>query len=250
MANLTKIILGLNIAVAVFGLIYGLKFVPERLEEQVVKKVKTEKDRADEANGKMGDLEDAKAALKKRFTDKDAEHKDIKAQYDQLSGNINSKDVEFADLQQANSTLSAKNKSLKTANDGLQAKADESDVAQAKLVAAKKEIDALTTELDKIKNPTAAVEPRTPTATAGGKVGHIANVDPRNGSIILNRGSAHGFKIGDQFNVFRNNKLIGRIEVTRLSSTNTGLSIAQRMEGLGVPAGAQFQVNDDLIKFQ
>ena len=50
--------------------------------------------------------------------------------------------------------------------------------------------------------------------------------------------------------MFRNNKLVGRIEVTRLSATNVGLSIAQRTEGLGVPVGAQFEVNDDLIKFQ
>ncbi|MFP6902594.1 MAG: hypothetical protein VCB81_02940, partial [Verrucomicrobiia bacterium] len=90
--------------------------------------------------------------------------------------------------------------------------------------------------------------PKKPTVGTGGMVGKIANVDPRTGSMILNRGSAHGFKVGDQFNVFRNNTLVGRIEVTRLSSTNTGLSIAQRSEGLGVPAGAQFQVNDDLFK--
>ena len=80
-------------------------------------------------------------------------------------------------------------------------------------------------------------------------VGKIANVDPRTGSLILNRGSAHGFKVGDQYNVFRKNTLIGRIKVTRLSSANTGLSIAQRVRGaFGVPAGLEFQVNDDLFK--
>jgi outer membrane protein assembly factor BamB len=80
----------------------------------------------------------------------------------------------------------------------------------------------------------------------GGNVGKIANVDPLSGSLILNIGSAHGFKVGAKFNVFRNNKLIGRIVVTRLSTANTGLSVAQRSEGLGAPAGAQFQVGDVL----
>jgi hypothetical protein len=79
-------------------------------------------------------------------------------------------------------------------------------------------------------------------------VGKIANVDPNNGSLILNRGSAHGFKVDDRYNVFRNDTLIGRIKVTRLSLTNNGLSIAQRSEGLGVPTDAQFQINDDLRK--
>ena len=81
-------------------------------------------------------------------------------------------------------------------------------------------------------------------------MGNIANVDRNTGSLILNRGSAHGFKVGDKFNVFRNNKLIGRIEVTRLSPSNPGLSVAHRAEGLGVPAAAQFQVNDDLVRFK
>ena len=79
------------------------------------------------------------------------------------------------------------------------------------------------------------------------KVGKIVNVDPKYGFIIINRGSAHGFKVGDKFNVFRNNKLIGRIEVTFLSKTNTHLSIAQPSVGLGVPAGTQFRAGDDLV---
>ena len=108
----------------------------------------------------------------------------------------------------------------------------------------------LEAELQKLKAPKKPNTPKQPKAGDDGMVGKIANVDPRTGSLILNRGSALGFKVGDQYNVFRNNTLIGRIEVTRLSGTNTGLSIAQRSEGLGVPTGAQFQVNDDLIKFK
>jgi len=200
------------------------------------------------AMSKVRILESEKAAISKKFTDKDAEHKSMKAQYDQLAGNAGSKDAAFANLQQENNTLNAEKQSWITERQNLQTKATEATIAQTKLAAAETRILALTAELDKNKNPTAPVKP--PVVKSEPTVGKIANVDLRFGSIILNRGSADGLKIGDKFKVFRNNKFIGRIEVTRLSATNTGLSIAQRVEGKGVPAGAQFQVNDDLVKLK
>ena len=248
MANLTKIILGLNILAAGAGIFFGI--TKSGKTGDLMDAVATAKGEASKANGKLSTLESEKAAISKKFTDKDAEHKSMKAQIDQLAVNAGSRDTELANLQQENSALNSEKQSWIAERQNLQTKANEATIAQTKLAAAEAQVQVLTSELDKIKNPTAPVKPKAPTATAGGKVGKIANVDPRNGSIILNRGSDHGFMIGDQFNVFRNNILIGRIEVTRLSATNTGLSIAQRTEGLGVPAGARFQVNDDLIKFQ
>ena len=248
MANLTKIILGLNILAAGAGIFFGI--TKSGKTSELMASVTTAKSEASKATGKLSTLESEKSAISKQFADKDAEHKSIKAQYDQLVGNAGSKDAEFANLQQENGTLKAEKKSWITERQNLQAKANVAKMAEDKLATAEAQVQMLTAQLDKIKNPPAPKKPKAPTVTAGGNVGKIANVDPRNGSIILNRGSAHGFKVGDQLNVFRNNKLIGRIEVTRLSGTNTGLSIAQRAEGLGVPAGAQFQVNDDLVKFQ
>jgi len=177
-----------------------------------------------------------------------AELESMKAQYDQLAGNAGSKDAAFANLQQENNTLNAEKQSWITERQNLQTKATEATIAQTKLAAAEARIQALTAELDKNKNPTAPVKP--PVVKSEPTVGKIANVDLRFGSIILNRGSADGLKIGDKFNVFRNNKFIGRIEVTRLSATNTGLSIAKRSEGKDVPVGAQFQLNDDLVKLK
>jgi predicted RNase H-like nuclease (RuvC/YqgF family) len=248
MANLTKIILGLNILAAGAGIFFGI--TKSGKTGELMDSVATAKGESSKATSKLSKLESEKAAISKQFTDKDAEHKSIKAQYDQLAGNAGSKDAEFANLQQESSALKAEKQSWITERQNLQVKANEATDAQTKLAAAEAQVRTLIAELDEINNPTAPVKPKAPTVTAGGEVGKIANVDPRNGSIILNRGSAHGFKVGDQLNVFRNSKLIGRIEVTRLSSTNAGLSIAQRTEGLGVPAGAQFQVNDDLVKFQ
>ena len=248
MANLTKIILGLNILAAGAGIFFGI--TKSGKTSELMASVATAKSEASKATDKLSTLESEKAAISKQFTDKDAEHKSIKAQYDQLAGNAGSKDAAFANLQQENGTLKAEKESWITERKNLQEKATEATIAQQALAAAESQVSMLTAQLNKIKNPPAQKKPKAPTVTAGGNVGKIANVDPRNGSMILNRGSAHGFKVGDQLNVFRNNKLIGRIEVTRLSDTNTGLSIAQRAEGLGVPTGAQFQVNDDLVKFQ
>jgi chaperonin cofactor prefoldin len=248
MANLTKIILGLNILAAGAGIFFGITVYGKT--GKLVEDAATAKGEAGQANGKVTQLESDKADLKTKFATADSEKKSIQAQYDQLTGNASGKDAQLANLQQENSALNAEKQSWTTERQNLQTKANEAQTAKAELATAIAQVASLTTELDKLKNPPAPVKPLAPKVEAGGKVGKIANVDPRNGSIILNRGSAHGFKIDDQFNVFRNNKLIGRIKVTRLSSTNTGLSIAQREEGLGVPAGAQFQVNDDLVKFQ
>ena len=248
MVNLTKIILGLNILAASAGIFFGI--TKSGKTSELMDSVAIAKGEASNATGKLSKVESEKASITKQFTDKDAEHKAKKAQYDQLVGNAGSKDAVVASLQQENNTLNAEKQSWVTERQNLQAKANEATIAQTSLAAAEAQVQTLTTELNKIKNPPTKTKPKAPPVTAGGKVGKIANVDPRTGSIILNRGSAHGLKIGDQLNVFRNNKLIGRIVVTRLSATNTGLSVAQRAEGLGVPAGAQFQVNDDLVKFQ
>ena len=248
MANLTKIILGLNILAAGAGIFFGITVSGKT--GKLVEDAATAKGEASQAKGKLSQLETEKADLVQKFAAADSEKKSIKAQYDQLTGNASGKDAQLATLQQENSTLKANATSWATERQNLQAKANEAGTYKTQLASAEAQVASLTTELNKLKNPPAAVKPVAPKVDSGGKVGKIANVDPKTGSIILNRGSAHGFKIGDQFNIFRNNTLIGRIKVTRLSSTNTGLSIAQREEGLGVPTGAQFQVNDDLIKFQ
>ncbi len=225
-------------------------FVKSQEDEDLINAVYKAKREATEAKGKVTKLEYDKADLGKKFANADSVAKASKARYDQLVSNVGETHAAMANLQQENASLNAEKQSWATERQNLQDKANEATIAQTKLAIAKAEVQTLATELDKIKNPAAPVKPKAPTVTAGGKVGKIANVDLRNGSIILNRGSAHGFKVGDQPNVFRNNKLIGRIEVTRLSSANIGLSIARRTEGLGVPAGAQFQVNDDLVKLK
>ena len=248
MANLTKIILGLNILAAGAGIFFGI--TKSGKTGDLIDAVATAEAEKTKASGKVTKLEnDRKDALdlaskaKSKVTglgaDKIAAEK---AREDALT--------KVFGLENQNKTLEAEKQSWITERNNLQTKANEATIAQANLAKAEAALQLAEAELDKFKNPTEPEKPNTPTVTADGKVGKIANVDPRNGSIILNKGSSHGFKVGDQFNVFRNNKLVGRIEVTRLSAVNVGLSIAQRTEGLGVPVGAQFEVNDDLIKFQ
>ena len=249
MANLTKIILGLNILAAGAGIFFGI--TKSGKTSELMDSVATAKGEASKANSKVTKLENDR---------KDAQDLASKANSkvtvlgaDKIAAEKAKEDAltKVFGLENQNQILEAEKQSWVTERQNLQTKANEATIAQTKLAAAEAQVQTLTADLNKAKNSTEKKKkPKAPQVTADGKVGKIANVDPRNGSIILNRGSAHGFKIGDQLNVFRNNKLIGRIEVTRLSGTNTGLSIAQRAEGLGVPTGAQFQVNDDLVKFQ
>ena len=179
MANLTKIILGLNILAAGAGIIFGI--TKSGKTSELMASVATAKSEASKATGKLSTLESEKAAISKQLTDKDAEHKSIKAQYDQLAGNAGSKDAAFANLQQENGTLKAEKESWITERKNLQEKATEATIAQQALAAAEAQVQMLSAQLDKIKNPPAPKKPKAPTVTAGGNVGKIANVDPRNG---------------------------------------------------------------------
>jgi myosin heavy subunit len=246
MANITKIILGLNILAGGAGIFFGITKSGQASE--LVEKAKTAETKAKAAQGKVTGLEKDKKDLKTSLSTKNQEAITLQESLIMAKENVTASGGQLSTLQTENSNLMTANQVLTTERANLQSKADEATLAQAALSTAKSQIQTLQTELQKLKAPKKPKGPKKPTGGTGGMVGKIANVDPRTGSLILNRGSAHGFKVGDQYNVFRNNTLIGRIEVTRLSSTNTGLSIAQRSEGLGVPTGAQFQVNDDLIK--
>ncbi len=247
MANITKIILGLNILAGGAGIFFGVTKSGQASE--LVDKAKTAETKATAAQGKVTKLESEKQTLAASLSTKNQEATQLQAGLDAATQNATANTGQLTTLQTENSTLKTANQVLTTERDNLQTKANEATLAQNNLRDANTQIQALKTELDQLKAPKKPKGPKKPPVGSDGKVGIIANVDPRTGSIILNRGSAHGFKVGDQFNVFRNNTLIGRIKVTRLSPNNTSLSIAQREEGLGVPAGAQFQVNDDLIKF-
>ena len=246
MANIIKIILGLNILAGGLGIYYGATKIGPASE--LVEKAKTAETNAKAAQGKVTGLEDDKKDLETKFSTADSKAISLKTQLDQITGNASGKDSQILALQADKTALDTQLQNIGLQMTQLQAKANLGKQAKDDLDRVQREKADLEAELQKLKAPKKPKGPKKPTVGTGGMVGKIANVDPRTGSLILNRGSAHGFKVGDQYNVFRNNTLIGRIKVTRLSPTNTGLSIAQRSEGLGVPTGAQFQVNDDLIK--
>jgi hypothetical protein len=248
MANLTKIILGLNILAGGAGIFFGITKTGQASE--LVEKAKTADAKAKAAQGKATGLEKDKKDLKTSLSTKNQEAITLQSSLTKATQKATDSGVELSDVQKENLKLMTANQVLTSEQGTLQAKADEGVLAQAALSTAESTIQTLEAKLQKLTAPKKPKGPKKPPVGAGGKVGKIANVDPNSGSLILNRGSAQGFKIGDQYNVFRNNTLVGRIEVTRLSSANTSLSVAQRAEGLGVPAGAQFQVNDDLIKFK
>jgi len=248
MANITKIILGLNILAGGAGIFFGITKSGQASE--LVEKAKTAETNAKAAQGKVTGLEDDKKDLTAKFSMANSSAQSLQTQLDQIKGNASGKDDQIFALQADKTALDTQLQNIGLQMSQLQAQANLGKQAKDDLDRVQREKADLEAELKNLKAPKKPKAHKKPTVGTGGMVGKIANVDPRTGSLILNRGSANGFKVGDQYNVFRNNNLIGRIEVTRLSSTNTGLSIAQRSEGLGVPTGAQFQVNDDLVKFK
>jgi hypothetical protein len=246
MANITKIILGLNILAGGAGIFFGITKSGQASE--LVEKAKTAETNAKAAQGKVTGLEDDKKDLTAKFSTANSSAQSLQTQLDQIKGSASGKDTRILKLQADKASLDTQLENIGLAMTQLRAKANLGKQAKDDLDRVQKEKADLEAELQKLRAPKKPKGSKKPTVGTGGMVGTIANVDPRTGSLILNRGSSHGFKVGDEYDVFRNNTLIGRIKVTRLSPTNTGLSSAQRSEGLGVPAGAQFQVNDDLFK--
>jgi hypothetical protein len=246
MANITRIILGLNILAGGAGIYLGITRYSQASE--LVEKAKTAETNAKAAQGKVTGLENDKKDLTAKFSTADSSAQSLQTKLDEINDDESKKDDQIFALQADKTALDTQLQNIGLAMTQLQAQANLGKQAKDDLDRVQREKADLEAELQKLKAPKKPNTPKQPKAGDDGIAGKIANVDPNNGSLILNRGSAHGFKVGDQYKVFRNDKLIGRIEVTRLSPTNTGLSIAQRSEGIGIPAGAQFQVNDDLFK--
>ncbi len=247
MANLTKIILGLNILAGGAGIFFGITKSGQASE--LVEKAKTAVAKATAAQGKVTGLENDK--------------KDLTAKFSTANSSAQSLQTQLEINKQAMTRLEAKAKSATLAEEKLDKIKDN---------AAKKDIDILTLQADKtalgtqldseqrknaaleaqlleLKAPNKPKDPQKRTVGTNVRAGNIVQQNPNTGSIILNIGTVHGIKVEDQFDVFRNNKHIGRIKVSLLGS-NPNLSIAQRTEALGVPKDAQFKTGDELFRFQ
>lgn len=248
MANLTKIILGLNILAAGAGIFFGLS--KSSAAGELVDKVKAAETKASSATRKVTGLESEKKKLITDLSAKQTENATLQTSLNQTQQGKSTLDNQISTLQAEKQSLNTQLQNANTQMTQLQTEANGAKQARDERDAAQQQVATLQAEIAALKAPKTPKGPTKPKAGAGGKMGKIVNVDPGSGLLILNRGSAHGFKVGDQYNVFRNNRLIGRVEVTRLSPTNNSLSTALGTEGLGVPAGAQFQVNDDLMKIE
>jgi hypothetical protein len=247
MANLTKIILGLNILAGGAGIFFGITKSGQASE--LVEKAKTAETKAAKAGGKVTGLENDKKDLTAKFSTANSNAQSLQTQLDQIKGNASGKDSQILKLQAATNSLDTllQNKQLEIIK--LQAEANLGKQAKDDLDRVQREKDDLDAELQKLKAPKKPKGPKKTTVGTNVRAGNIVQQNPNTGSIILNIGTVHGIKVEDQFDVFRNNKHIGRIKVSLLGS-NPNLSIAQRTEALGVPKDAQFKTGDELFKFQ
>jgi serine/threonine-protein kinase len=65
--------------------------------------------------------------------------------------------------------------------------------------------------------------------TIGTEIGSIASYDPKFGFYVVDRGSDHGIKNGDEFSVFRAGKFVGKIRIKQVQPT---VSIAEAIKDL------------------
>ncbi len=245
MANLTKILLGLNIAAGAAGLFFGLSIIPGKvgtLSEQV----KSEKDKATTAVGKATKLESEKAQLVTDLSTKNTEAQDYKNKWQALSGSSDQQTRDMAKLQTENQALLGEKSSWNTERGNMQAKVDEGTVAMANLSTAQQEIATLQAKLKKLTDPPKKQNPKTKT-NKGGFVGKITNIEPRFGYVTINVGSSQGYKVKDRFKVYHNNTLVGGVEIYQLGPSGLD-AITRPYQAIDIPSNGKLQRNDDLVE--
>ena len=85
-------------------------------------------------------------------------------------------------------------------------------------------------------------EPKAGATPKSSKAGSIVSYDKKFGFYVINRGTDHGIKNGDEFSVFRAGKMVGKIQIKQAQPT---VSIAEAIEEL---TPKQLQRQDKLQK--
>jgi hypothetical protein len=236
MGKVTKIMLGLNILAGIAGIVFGMG-------------VKGNLKAAKEAKGSA----EAAAKLATGGTSK------LQSDNQKLSSNLQ---LTQGQLAQATNELAASKQTLNSIQGGqgkmeqdlLLAQTDNATLQSQLTIAQNKaktatqlqqeiqgykqigslpELQALKTKADKIakaavaKNKKNNAGNKNNTPKPGADVGAIVSFDPKFGFYVINRGSDHGIKAAQEFNVIRAGRLVGKIKIQQPQPT---VSIANAVE--------------------
>ena len=85
-------------------------------------------------------------------------------------------------------------------------------------------------------------KPKKNPSSPSGEIGSIASYDPKFKFYVINRGSDHGIKSGDEYNVIRAGNLVGKIKIKQTQPT---VSIADAVKSF---TRQQLQAGDKIAK--
>ena len=251
MGKITKIMLGLNIVAGIIGIVFGMGVKGD------LKKANTAKE---EAEASAAQIENGTSSLKSDKTKLQEELGLVKGEIESLSNRLVAASSNLGDAQKQETEAVAALKVAQTEAAKLQSKlAEVTGLAQehTKLKTTLADYQALGT-VEEVRDwkkkatrpkPTKPGEngpnkpkPPKPQPTAGAEIGNIVSFDKKFGFYVINRGTDHGVKNGDEFKVVRAGNLVGKIKI---ADAQPSVSIAEPIKEL---TRQQLQPGDILRK--
>lgn len=251
MGKITKIMLGLNIVAGIAGIVFGMGVKGDLKEAESAK---------NDALTKVEDAGKGASGLKSANEQLKSELAVVKGSWASISNNW---EAAKADLITAQDNLKIEIKDKEDAQveaAKLQAQVSQAtDLAQdhTKLKTILADYEALGT-VEEVRDwkkkatrpkPTKPSEngpskpkPPKPQPTAGAEIGKIVSFDKKFGFYVINRGTDHGVKNGDEFKVVRAGNLVGKIKI---ADAQPSVSIAEPIKEL---TRQQLQPGDILRK--
>tara|TARA_Y100001968_G_scaffold313014_1_gene336783 strand:- start:128 stop:883 length:756 start_codon:yes stop_codon:yes gene_type:complete len=251
MGKITKIMLGLNIVAGIVGIVFGMGVKGDLKEAETAK---------NDAFTKVEDAGKGASGLKSANEQLKSELAVVKGSWASISNNW---EAAKADLITAQENL----KIATTEKEEAQIGAGKLQVAQEQVRDLTEEKNALQGVLEdyralgsleeirqmkkKAEKPKPAnpdgngpnkPKPPKPQPTAGAEIGRIVSFDKKFGFYVINRGTDHGVKNGDEFKVVRAANLVGKIKI---ADAQPSVSIAEPIKEL---TRQQLQPGDILRK--
>ena len=251
MGKVTKIMLGLNILAGIAGIVFGmgvkgnLKAANEakgtaeaaaKLATGGTSKLQSDNQKLSSnlqlTQGQLAQATNELAASKQALSS-------IEGNQGQLAQDLQKANVDLAQLQ---SQLTEAQNMAKTATQLQQ------EILGYRQIGSLPELQAIKEKADKIAKAAAKKKnnnspgTKKPSLKPGADVGAIVSYDPKFGFYVINRGSDHGIKAAQEFNVIRAGRLVGKIKIQQPQPT---VSIANAVKEF---TRQQLQPGDKLAK--
>ena len=251
MGKVTKIMLGLNILAGIAGIVFGMGVKGNLKAANEAKG--TAEAAAKIATGGTSKLQSDNQKLSSNLQLAQGQLAQATNELAVSNQNLNSAQGDQGqlaqDLQKANGELAQLQSQLaKAQNMAATASQLQQEIQGYKQIGSLQELQAIKAKADKINSDAAEKKKKNNagkknnTTKTTADAGAIVSFDPKFGFYVINRGSDHGVKAAQEFNVIRAGKLVGKIKIQQPQPT---VSIANAVKEF---TRQQLQPGDKLAK--